>query len=637
VSDRQHQRRARRRRKHSERSSTRRLVAAGGLTAGATLAMAGVAQAAPVTYTVGTNADDSTGGACTTPANTDCSLREAISLANANTPDADTIVFNSNLTGSTISLTSGELEITEAVDINGPGASNLTLDGGGNHRIFYVEPTTPDDPVAITDMTLTNGDTGSTEQSGGAVENDDADLTLSDDVVSNSYATNLSGTSGPPGTGGGVFTYTGALTIDASTITGNHAYQGGGVGSFTGQVTITDSTLTGNHADGDTTANGNQGYGGGVFTYGGDAIINNSTIDDNVAAYDGGGIYSSQGGSGAAVTLTNSTVANNNAQNDDGGGVWICCGETDDGLTVVDSTVTGNTAATMTGGLQSYLSNESPILENSIVSGNSSGTDPLTDDLYAEPGYEWQASFSLVGVQGPYVNDVAGDVVGAPPRLGPLADNGGPTETRAPLCGSPVIDQGSALSLTEDQRGLTRPVLLSDYPDAAGSDGSDIGAVELQTTPGSLCVTESPNTKNFGDQTVGTGSAAQTFTVTSIGPDPVEIASASLVGADAAQFAKSSDTCSGTTLSTNNSCTVDASFAPSSTGAKAAQLRLTDDAIDSPQNLALSGNGVVTPPSPTPTSPTTTTTTKKKKCKKKKHKRSADSAKKKKCKKKKKK
>jgi CSLREA domain-containing protein len=587
--------------------------------------MAGSAHAA-TTFTVGTADESSVGGDCTDTGNSNCSLREAISEANAN-PGADTIVFNSNLTGSTISLTSGALQITDAVSILGDDPSLLTIDAGLSSRIFVVNPTTPSDLVSIEGMTMANGDAGA--GNGGAVYNNDSDLTLQDVVVSGSYATAVAAL---PGTGGGVATNTGALTITYSTVSGNHAYQGGGVASYAGELTITDSTVTRNYADGDTTANGHDGYGGGVWAKGPAATITGSTIDNNIAAYDGGGIYAVYN-SGDALTIQNSTIADNHAASDDAGGVY------DNGaantLTVIDSTVTGNTAATDGGGLKAVQLNTDPVLQNSIVSGNTSGTDPDSDDLEAS-GY-FDAYFSLIGVDGGYVNDVDGNLFGANPRLGPLQDNGGPTETMTLQCGSAAIDQGQLFNaIAEDQRGETRPFDVDGYPSAPGSDDSDIGAVEIQDqeSPGTVCITKSPSGKNFGDQTVGTGSAAQTFTVTSIGPDPVNIASAALAGTDAAQFSKSSDGCSGTALDTDETCTIGVSFAPSSTGAKAAQLRLTDDAVDSPQNLNLTGNGVAVPP--TPVAPANPTTPKKKKCKKKKHKRSAESAKKK-CKKKKKK
>jgi hypothetical protein len=64
------------------------------------------------------------------------------------------------------------------------------------------------------------------------------------------------------------------------------------------------------------------------------------------------------------------------------------------------------------------------------------------------------------------------------PGLGALADNGGPTQTRLPLPGSPLIDAipvascqaDGASGITADQRGVTRPQ----------GPGCDIGAVEVE-------------------------------------------------------------------------------------------------------------------------------------------------------------
>ena len=100
MSRRQRRRRVSRRRLHSDlRVARRALLAAGGLGAGATFAFSGSALAAQ-TYTVGTPADNSAVGDCTSPANTDCTLRQAIGLANANA-GGDTILFSASLSGQT--------------------------------------------------------------------------------------------------------------------------------------------------------------------------------------------------------------------------------------------------------------------------------------------------------------------------------------------------------------------------------------------------------------------------------------------------------------------------------------------------------------------------------------------------------
>ena len=76
------------------------------------------------------NTDDSGAG----------SLRQAIDLTN-NTPGADTINFDSTVFGTTpqtITLTSGELVITDDLTINGTGANNLTVSGFNASRVFKI-------------------------------------------------------------------------------------------------------------------------------------------------------------------------------------------------------------------------------------------------------------------------------------------------------------------------------------------------------------------------------------------------------------------------------------------------------------------------------------------------------------------
>jgi hypothetical protein len=484
MSARQRRRRHGRRKGHHARRSParRRLVAAGGLTAGATLAIGGVAHAAPLTFHVGTNADPGSAASdCLLPSNIDCSLRRAINLANGNADPGDLILFNSSLSGSTIHLATGHLAVTHGVSIKGPGASKLTIDGGGSSNIFYLSSAY--EPASISGLTMTNGDASGL--SGGAVFNEDDDLTISKSVISNSYATGLMQR------GGGVYSHVGPLTIDHSTISGNHAVYGGGIEvGFGGTVvtghpglTVRDSTISGNHA---------QVYGGGVHTYVADTEIDRSTINGNYAQQDGGGIYSSNhtdAGNGAALTVVNSTITGNHAVNDDAGGIYFCCHAPGDALTVQASTITGNVAATYAGGIGAgtAVAQTTPKLLNSIVSGNTATGDPATRDLDSSTYYFFDTSFSLVGVRGNYVHTTipGSNLFGVSPQLGGLANNGGPTKTELPADTSPVVNKGKAFGLTTDQRGLTRPVEFPGVPNstAAFADGADMGAVELQLPP----------------------------------------------------------------------------------------------------------------------------------------------------------
>jgi hypothetical protein len=479
MSTRQRRRRDDRRRTHSTAGSTkRRLLLAGGLTAGSALAMPVAAHASPMTFTVGSTADTSAVSDCTTPTNIDCTLRQAIDLANANTPDADAIVFRTGLSGA-IDIHSLLPTITEGLAIQGPGPGTMSVDGTTFYPVIFQINTATTDPVSISGLTITHGYT--TSSSGGAIRNSNSDLTLTNDVVSDSHAVRTSSY----GEGGGIYSEFGSLTIDSSTVSGNSAYSGGGIASYYSPTTITHSTVTGNTAVGQGSGppNYQDAYGGGIWSEGSDLTIDGSTIDGNMAR-DGGAVYSQEGvgGIGYAMTIRNSTVADNHVH-DEGGGIW------DDGtnssLAVIGSTVTGNTALTDAGGIKASPGTD-PVLKDSIVSGNTANP-ASTDDLKANASYPFDTYFSLIGMPSGYVYTEVpnSNLFGVDPQLGPLQNNGGPTQTELPANSSPVIDRGKAFGLTADQRGLTRPVDIPTIANstATGADGADMGAVEVQSIP----------------------------------------------------------------------------------------------------------------------------------------------------------
>jgi hypothetical protein len=430
--------------REAKRSShTRRLVAASGLTAGATLAVSGAAQAAPTTFTVGTNADPGTAVSdCTSASNTDCSLREAISQANLN-DGADTIVFASGVTGA-ITLQNGQLEITDALTIQGPGASQLKIDGGLSSRIIDAH-TKYGDPVSISGLTLTRGDSGA--ESGGAIRNYEGDLTIRNAVISGS-------TTGE--SGGAIFLFRGSLLVDSTTLSDNTA----------------------------------SNYGGGVYFYdsddAGQSVIRNSTISGNTVYGDGGGVYIDDGYTQGPVLIQNDTIFKNHAgdaSSDHGGGLYDFSDPPV--MTVDSSTIVGNSS---TGGGGGVFFQHGDTIRNSIVSNNTA------DDLGGTYGPDLgtradgdpiTTAFDLIeDPTGPPIDELVpgSNVLGVNPQLGDLQGNGGATETQLPADTSPAINKGSAFGLTTDQRGLPRPAPFAGVANstAAGADGSDIGAVELQ-------------------------------------------------------------------------------------------------------------------------------------------------------------
>jgi hypothetical protein len=219
------------------------------------------------------------------------------------------------------------------------------------------------------------------------------------------------------GEGGGI-SNGGTLTLTHSTVSGNFSDVGGI--SNGGTLTLTHSTVSGNRG----------GYGGGIFNYG-TLTLTNSTLSGNTAVF-GGAIFIG-GGTGGTATLTNCTVSGNSAE--DGGAFW---GGT---VTLTNTLVDGECGGATSGGGNL----ESPR--------DTCGFDQPTDQ----------------------VNISAEDL-----KLGPLADNGGPTMTHALGTGSVAIDQipegdcvdADGQPLTTDQRGEPRP--------ETGGTLCDVGAFEVQ-------------------------------------------------------------------------------------------------------------------------------------------------------------
>lgn len=107
----------------------------------------------------------------------------------------------------------------------------------------------------------------------------------------------------------------------------------------------------------------------------------------------------------------------------------------------------------------------------------------------------------------------------------------------------------------------------------------------------------------FAAQNTGTTSATQTVTVSNTGNAPLTISSSVLGGANAADYLKTADGCSGVTVAAGSGCSVSVAFRPTSTGTRAATLAFTDNSAGSPHNVSISGNGTTPPPPPPPPPP----------------------------------
>ncbi len=247
---------------------------------------------------------------------------------------------------------------------------------------------------------------------------------------------------------------------------------GGGIYNF-GTLTISNCVVRDNRpAEGP--CPGCVSRGGGIYNDGTLTVIN-STVSSNQATL-GGGILNNL--ATAKLTIINSTIVGNIASS--GGGI-LASGS----LAMTNCTIVGNQAnapAPSGGGVS--VSNLSPPakVRNTIIAGNvAANSAPDVIGAFSSQGYNfigstnWGTGFGATGDR--FGNNTAR----LNPGLTPLQDNGGSTPTVAPLPGSPVIDRGHSSGLDTDQRGKPRPSDLASYPNAAGGDGADIGAVELSS------------------------------------------------------------------------------------------------------------------------------------------------------------
>ncbi|HLQ46565.1 MAG TPA: choice-of-anchor Q domain-containing protein, partial [Planctomycetaceae bacterium] len=258
-------------------------------------------------------------------------------------------------------------------------------------------------------------------------------------------------------------------------------------------LTIINSTISGNTANaGDGSGVYNTGTGGGSATL----TVNNSTISGNNATANGGGIFSDGTGGAAIMTTTNATITNNHSDSDD-------------------------SAAGDGGGLN--LSAGTYKLRNTIVAGNFKGAaSPTAHEIFGTVDTSANSSNNLIGTvgNGGLSNGVNGNLVGvANPGLGPLASNGGPTQTHALLFGSPAIEAGDntfsdAVTLTTDQRGAGF-IRKADSADANTTQTVDIGAFEAQATIEDITdKTTAEDTQLMFSFNVGDGVAPQITSVT---------------------------------------------------------------------------------------------------------------------------
>lgn len=295
-------------------------------------------------------------------------LREIVATAG----NGDTIVFDASLDGQTIHLTTGAIAIDKNLTIEGPGASELTIDAGHNSQIFTVSAGN----LSISGLTLANGAASS---NGGAIDDTGAgSLAVSECRFIGNTAGGAGGSGAYSGRGqGGAIRYEGeaSLAVEDSSFEGNTAGGAGGEGESSGggsggaiyiathslSTSITGSEFIGNEAGGDGGIGFDSGFGGGgaiSHGSGGTLMIVGSIFTGNTVGGKGGTGGNGGAGSGGAI-VNNSGV-----------------------LAVFDSTFNGNTVGGEGGtgpgsgdglGGAIYTGFHTPTITGSTFNGNTTG------------------------------------------------------------------------------------------------------------------------------------------------------------------------------------------------------------------------------------------------------------------------
>ena len=321
------------------------------------------------------------------------------------------------------------MEVSDRI-IDGPGAASLTIqapDGSGS-SVFITSGTT-----TLSGMTITGGDA----VFGGGIRNEsvngnvESDLTVVDSVITGNVAWSGGGIYG-----GGYAGVYNRVTVLNSTISDNQAsfpsgyvdgYQfhgGGGIASYRAYLTVDKSTISGNYAS---------GYGGGI--YAGNLQMTNSTVTGNESI---GKTPDGYGFDDDILFVFNGTIANSTISgNLQGSGIR------GDNVVVDNSTITNNEIGVYSVGGAVTLLNSIVVSNNLDDIAGTVDTAASRNNLIGNPRNVGVSHNTLGPPYGGLIDGVNGNIVGdLDPGVGPLADNGGPTETCALYNFSAAVNAG---------------------------------------------------------------------------------------------------------------------------------------------------------------------------------------------------
>jgi hypothetical protein len=403
-------------------------------------------------------------------------------------------------------------------------------------------------------------------------------------------------------TGGGVAIFYASPTIKNNVITNNAACSGGGIGLYVSPNAV----IKGNLVTQNTWTCGGA-TGGGIYIEGGGvAQIIGNTISKNNGGSSGGGMFlddagaptirdnvitgntlsensNSQGGGIATVNQTQGAIVQNLIisnvsvnQGGQGGGIWLSVPNGCIGPMSINNTIVANQAGEGSGVYVRGFDAQTALYNNLII--GSAGQSAMYCDgsygatpkaLYNNDAFS-PSGAGFAGVCSGIVNS-NGNISSDPLFLNATSDF--------------RLQNGSPAAGTGDSAAPVLPLNDLDGNPRLVNGAIDMGVYERQPATVSLA----PTSLIFAEQGVGSSSAAQPVTLSNTGNQIL-----TLVLTVSANFTET-DNC-GTALAAGANCTINVSFAPTTSGTLTGTLSIADNATDSPQTVSLSGTASASPP-----------------------------------------
>src|SRR4051812_42970330 len=177
-----------------------------------------------------------------------------------------------------------------------------------------------------------------------------------------------------------------------------------------------------------------------------------------------------------------------------------------------------------------------------------------------------------------------------------IANRGTPSRINVLLSTGSSLVAGPSLTVPSPNSVIAADLNGDGRLDLAATEFGSPGGASVLLNTAVAAADFAPTALTFASQPATTIGDPHSVVLSNTGGDvALKVSSVRIVGSDTDDFFKTSDTCEQATVAPNQSCAVKVRFAPTTTGARSAVLRFTDNAPGSPHDVSLSGTGASAP------------------------------------------